>query len=353
MRSRNADFILPVHRPINKMAIVPARTMLDSLVDEKGRTLKVEIRQSDGYFNATLMCQSAGKQMREYNRQKGTASYLGRLSSIVGIPTKDLVSDTIRSEGTWVHRKVAIHLAQWISPDFAIWVTDLVERYVTGQVTTEQSRRAAAEVARATLPVVDDKTVEAAFPGLLKWHAKRGEGRRETKNKNAVLQKVTGNKASGGHFGEMNDAINLGATGRRTQQLRVQAGWTAKCKKTPRDRMQHANLCLIAYQEEMVPEAMEQAYEHEGRELTVREAMEAGLQVSDRVKACCEETGGDRLPLLQHAPPTLQRVKQVLALPAPKAKQQNILEWASLKTMPALPPVPRPSVVDHGDLYDD
>ena len=271
----------------------------------------------------------------------------------MGIPTKDLVSDTIRSEGTWVHRKVAIHLAQWISPDFAIWVTDLVERYVTGQVTTEESIGVAAEVARAIVPVVDDKTVEAAFPGLLKWHAKRGEGRLETKNKNAVLQKVTGNRASGGHFGEMNDAINLGATGRRTHQLRVQAGWTAKCKKTPRDRMQHANLCLIAYQEEMVPEAMEQAYEREGRELTVREAMEAGLQVSDRVKACCEETGGDRLPLLQHAPPTLQRVKQVLALPAPKPKQQNILQWASMKTMPALPPVPKVPIVDHGDLYDD
>ena len=336
--------------------VVPARTMLDSLVDEKGRTLKVEIRQSDGYFNATLMCQSVNKQISDWTRQKSTESYQKRLSAIMGIPRVDLVSAQVGGNGerhTWVHRKVVIHLAQWISPDFAVWVTDLVERYVTGQVTTEESAKTAAEVVRATVPVVDDKTVEAAFPGLLKWHAKRGEGRRETKNKNVVLQKVTGNRASGGHFGEMNDAINLGATGRRTHQLRVQAGWTAKCKKTPRDRMQHANLCLIAYQEEMVPEAMEQAYEHEGRELTVREAMEAGLQVSDRVKACCEETGGDRLPLLQHAPPTLQRVKQVLALPAPKPKQQNILEWASLKTMPALPPVPRPSVVDHGDLYDD
>lgn len=300
--------------------------------------------------------QSAGKIWGNYQKAKDSKAFLGALQSSIPNGADGLVQYEKGSNSerrTWVHEQIAIDLARWISPRFGVWMSGLVLCYARGQITTEQSRGAAADVARATVPVVDDKTVEAAFPGLLKWHAKRGEGRRETKNKNAVLQKVTGNKASGSHFGEMNDAINLGATGKRTQQLRVQAGWTAKCKKTPRDRMQHANLCLIAYQEEMVPEAMEQAFEREGRELTVREAMEVGLQVSDRVKACCEETGGDRLPLLQHAPPTVERVKEVLALPALKPKQQNILQWASLKTMPALPPVPIASVVDYGDLYDD
>lgn len=118
MRSRNADFILPVHRPINKMAIVPARTMLDSLIDEKGRTPKVEIRQSDGYFNATLMCQSSSKTWSHYIENKRTGLYLNRLSAIIGFPRKDLIIQQRRDFGkikqcTWVHPRVMPHLHQW------------------------------------------------------------------------------------------------------------------------------------------------------------------------------------------------------------------------------------------------
>lgn len=81
------------------MSVAPVRTILDSLVDDKGRTLKVEIRESDGYFNARLMCDTAGKRSNDYFRQKGTVLYLNRLSVITTIPAKDLVSQTIRSDG--------------------------------------------------------------------------------------------------------------------------------------------------------------------------------------------------------------------------------------------------------------
>ncbi len=99
------------------MAVAPTRTMLDSIVDENGRTLKVEIRHPDGYFNATLMCKSAGKEMREYNRQKGTKSYIARLSATVSSRV-ELVSVSTGGNGerhTWVHPKVAEDLRHWCS----------------------------------------------------------------------------------------------------------------------------------------------------------------------------------------------------------------------------------------------
>ena len=38
-------------------------------------------------------------------------------------------------QGTWVHRKVAIHLAQWISPSFSVQVSNWVEQLLlTGKV---------------------------------------------------------------------------------------------------------------------------------------------------------------------------------------------------------------------------
>ena len=134
--------------------------LLDSMVDEHGRRLKIEMRKSDGFFNATLMCQSADKRWGNYNDSNIARTYQRRLADITGIPVESLVvSNPGRNGGTWVHRKVALHLAQWISPDFAIWIADLVERYARGKVTTEESMAAAA--------IAGGSTPQACSPGLL------------------------------------------------------------------------------------------------------------------------------------------------------------------------------------------
>jgi hypothetical protein len=47
-----------------------------------------------------------------------TKDYLDELSSVTGIPVSELFNPIIGGKypGTWVHRKVGYHLAQWISP---------------------------------------------------------------------------------------------------------------------------------------------------------------------------------------------------------------------------------------------
>lgn len=96
--------------------------------------------------NATLLCKAGGKEFREYNRNKQTKDYLQVLKSDVGIPTSQLIickkgNSSKYDQGTWVHRKVAIHLAQWISPSFAVQVTNwLDELLITGQVTLGQEK---------------------------------------------------------------------------------------------------------------------------------------------------------------------------------------------------------------------
>ena len=129
--------------------------VMESFVDKQGRTLRVEIRQSDGLWDGTLMCQSAGRRLGDYEDTKGASEYKDRLVARSGISMEDLVvpmTGRNSQRHTWVHRKVAIHLAQWISPDFAVWVAELVERYLLGQLTTEESKAAAAEVAAAAAP---------------------------------------------------------------------------------------------------------------------------------------------------------------------------------------------------------
>lgn len=146
-----------------------AANLFASLRTDDGRII-TEMRM-DGYVNATKMCHSAGKEWSNYFQIATTREFLEALQGSLGI-TRDMLVQSIgvgpnSGRGTWVHRKVAIHLAQWCSPYFAVQVTDLVERYLSGRVTTEESRaaaeiaRRAAEDARAARRAADDAEIES------------------------------------------------------------------------------------------------------------------------------------------------------------------------------------------------
>jgi hypothetical protein len=83
-----------------------------------------------------------GKVELDYNRNKQTKEYLEELSINMGIPIIELFVTTAgKYGGTWVHRKVAIHLAQWLSPSFAVQVSNwLDELFITGKVELGQEK---------------------------------------------------------------------------------------------------------------------------------------------------------------------------------------------------------------------
>ena len=96
-------------------------------------------RPRDGYINATLLCQRAGKLFGHYFTNKQTKLFIEALSADIGIPISGLVQvlkggDNKHSQGTWVHPQVAIHLAQWLSPKFSVQVTKWVFDWISGDV---------------------------------------------------------------------------------------------------------------------------------------------------------------------------------------------------------------------------
>lgn len=100
--------------------------------------VQIEQRQQDGYIDATAMCQASGKLLGHYMENQATKEFLEALSLNIGIPIirnskganlapLELVqSKPGRYGGTWVHPYVAINLAQWCSPQFAVFVSKLV-----------------------------------------------------------------------------------------------------------------------------------------------------------------------------------------------------------------------------------
>lgn len=81
------------------------------------------------------------QQFSDYARLKSTDAFLDELASVRGIPRTALI-ETIQGElaelqGTWVHPNVAIHLAQWCSPKFAVAVSEWVHDWLTGNIKGE------------------------------------------------------------------------------------------------------------------------------------------------------------------------------------------------------------------------
>jgi hypothetical protein len=92
----------------------------------------IQRRQSDGYVNATAMCQANGRLFADYARLARTQEYLTALAAAVtpvaGNPItgssliRTIQGGTPSLQGTWIHPRLAVDLARWISPAFAVWM---------------------------------------------------------------------------------------------------------------------------------------------------------------------------------------------------------------------------------------
>ena len=84
-------------------------------------------RRSDGYLDATAMCQANGKLWGNFYQLDGTQRFLQGLSSDIGIPISGPAGlvQSLRSgpsRGTWVHRIIGLKLAAWLSAEFEVRV---------------------------------------------------------------------------------------------------------------------------------------------------------------------------------------------------------------------------------------
>lgn len=99
--------------------------------------ITISQRIADGYINATQMAKANGKHLAHYLANDRTAQYLQALSTSVGIPTDQLIQSrkggNPELQGTWAHPRLAVDLARWISPEFAVAVDGWFLNWLEGQ----------------------------------------------------------------------------------------------------------------------------------------------------------------------------------------------------------------------------
>jgi FAD/FMN-containing dehydrogenase len=91
--------------------------------------ISISRRISDGYVNATAMCQAGGKKWNDYFRLARTQDYIAALAAVAGNPATGnaglilvIQGGQPHLQGTWIHPRLAIDLARWISAPFAVWM---------------------------------------------------------------------------------------------------------------------------------------------------------------------------------------------------------------------------------------
>jgi len=84
------------------------------------------------YLNATKIAKMFLKDVNEWKRLPSSIAYIESVSRLGKIPERELIivrkgGNDKNAQGTWIHKKLIIVFARWLSPDFAVWCDSIIE----------------------------------------------------------------------------------------------------------------------------------------------------------------------------------------------------------------------------------
>ena len=164
-------------------------------------------REDDGYINATALAKSyeaiTGKRRdpKDWVITERAKSYLEHLSLKTGYPVLLLIQVKRggKNPGTWIHPKLAIPFATWLSVEFEFQVAEWVEQWMTTgaikQQQTEELQKLRSEGKQTRRELTD------AIADYLQRHPELSENTRKW------------------IYTNVSEAVNLQIFGRRTNRL--------------------------------------------------------------------------------------------------------------------------------------
>ena len=107
-----------------------------SVLPYNGTNITFELANGDVMVNLTDVAKAfPSKNLSQIINSKEIKEYVDRLAAIRNYIASDLLK-VENGIGTWAHQKIALRVAQKLSPDFAIWVDTRLEELITTGVTT-------------------------------------------------------------------------------------------------------------------------------------------------------------------------------------------------------------------------
>lgn len=222
--------------------------------------------RQDQYINLTKMCKQAGKELKSFLRQADTKAKLKALDDKVSnshLPSSERipliqkrVGGTPTEQGTYGHPLVALFLAQWLSPEFAVAMVQLAQSYfkadvslatdILNRATPEQLNQQGQQLANVLIEKADPKT-EAHI-----------QARLNTKNTNRELNKALAEcpNVSRAVFSMAQDAIYKATYGKAIKTLKKEKGLVKK-DDSIRDTLTTRELVHLAFCESLSAEVID------------------------------------------------------------------------------------------------
>jgi len=97
-------------------------------------------RVSDDYVNVTLWCKKFAKTFYEFKRISTTEAFIESLcTNLNSAPALIIETKRGKGGGTWIHPLLAIKLAEWLSPDFEVFVKQTFAAYLKADMALADS----------------------------------------------------------------------------------------------------------------------------------------------------------------------------------------------------------------------
>jgi len=94
--------------------------------------------ENELYLNAKKVSLEFNKRLDNWKRSPETTEYMEALSRSLNLSKRDLIiirqgGNNKNSQGTWIHKKLIIAFARWLSPEFAVWCDLQIEEILKSQ----------------------------------------------------------------------------------------------------------------------------------------------------------------------------------------------------------------------------
>lgn len=145
---------------MSKYEVVTINTKLVSI------DLSELIKKENLFFNATEIAKQFSTEVRKYLDNSKTQEYIAAIIEDSGTAKwafEDLVKITKggKYQGTWLHQKLVIDFARWVSPMFAVYL----DKWIMSKLQEEKHRKQERALARLEYPELTDAIQEFLITG--------------------------------------------------------------------------------------------------------------------------------------------------------------------------------------------
>jgi hypothetical protein len=182
-------------------------------------------RSDDDFVNATQWCKQFSKRWAKFEESPETKGFIRACCESKQVPKRDLVQ-SVKGSGTWVHPLIAIKLAEWLSPEFEVYVKETFKSFLESP---------------------EDFAADILINSHNKDRVERAKKRVLVSGTNKETMELA--KLDGASYPEVHNNRYRGLYRKNATQLREEAG--LKKSETPLDRLSAYDLNLNSLANQM------------------------------------------------------------------------------------------------------